>query len=232
MPRVRVLIVDDDVPTRVGVRTILASDPNIEVVGEAGTASQATELYRRLRPDIVLMDVRLPDEDGITVTRRILADEREGPPPRVIVLTTFDYDEYVFRSLQAGASGFLIKRVRAEDLIDAVRTVAAGNDLPAPSRTRTVIRAFADAWTRVESSMPQFAEALSARESEVLALIARGLSNVEIAETLQVSIETVRTHVKHVYLKTGASDRAHAVIIAYESGLAGRPGIDGPIQMD
>jgi DNA-binding NarL/FixJ family response regulator len=217
---VRVLVVDDDVPTRVGVRTILSTEPNIEVVGEAGTAAQAIELNRQLRPHVVLMDVRLPDDDGISVTREIMRDQREGLPiTRVIVLTTFDYDEYVFRSLQAGASGFLLKRAPAEELIEAVRTVADGNALPAPARTRTLIGAFTKASD--EPLMSQFAEALTTRESEVLALIARGLSNAEIAENLGLSIETIRTHVKHVYMKTGARDRAHAVILAYESGLAG-----------
>jgi DNA-binding NarL/FixJ family response regulator len=168
------------------------------------------------------MDVRLPDDDGISATRQIVSDAREGrPTPRVVVLTTFDYDEYVFRSLQAGASGFLLKRAPAEDLVDAVLTVADGNALPAPPRTRALIGAFASA--AGEAPQAQFAEALTAREAEVLALVARGLSNAEIAETLGLSIETIRTHVKHVYMKTGARDRAHAVIIAYESGLAGHP---------
>jgi DNA-binding NarL/FixJ family response regulator len=167
------------------------------------------------------MDVRLPDEDGITATRQIIQEAREGlPTPRVVVLTTFDYDEYVFRSLQAGASGFLLKRAPAEDLIEAVRTVADGNALPAPVRTRALIGAFAS--VRDEPVRPQFAEALTGRESEVLALIARGMSNAEIAETLGLSIETIRTHVKHVYMKTGARDRAHAVILAYETGLVPR----------
>lgn len=220
---IRVLVVDDDVPTRVGVRTILSSDSRIEVVGEAGTAAEGVELARQLRPDVVLMDVRLPDDDGISATRQIVGDVREGLPiPRVIVLTTFDYDEYVFRSLQAGASGFLLKRAPAEDLVDAVHTVAEGNALPAPPRTRALIGAFASA--AGEAPHAQFAEALTAREAEVLALVARGLSNAEIAETLGLSIETIRTHVKHVYMKTGARDRAHAVIIAYESGLAGGAG--------
>jgi DNA-binding NarL/FixJ family response regulator len=218
-----VLVVDDDVPTRVGVRTILSSDSRIDVVGEAGTAADGVELARQLRPDVVLMDVRLPDDDGISATRQILGDAREGlPTPRVVVLTTFDYDEYVFRSLQAGASGFLLKRAPAEDLVDAVLTVAEGNALPAPPRTRALIGAFASA--AGEAPQAQFAEALTAREAEVLALVARGLSNAEIAETLGLSIETIRTHVKHVYMKTGARDRAHAVIIAYESGLAGHSG--------
>jgi DNA-binding NarL/FixJ family response regulator len=220
---IRVLVVDDDVPTRIGLRTILSSELDLEVVGEAGTAAQAIELNRQLRPDIILMDVRLPDEDGIAVTRQIMSDGREGlPSPRVIVLTTFDYDEYVFQSLQAGASGFLLKRAPAEELVEAVRTVADGNALPAPARTRTLIGAFAKASGDVPRA--QFAEALTTRESEVLALVARGLSNAEIAENLGLSIETIRTHVKHVYLKTGARDRAHAVIIAYETGLAGNLG--------
>jgi DNA-binding NarL/FixJ family response regulator len=220
---IRVLVVDDDVPTRVGLRTILSSEPDLVVVGEAGTAAQAIELNRQLRPHIILMDVRLPDEDGIAVTRQIMSDAREGlPSPRVIVLTTFDYDEYVFQSLQAGASGFLLKRAPAEELVEAVRTVADGNALPAPARTRTLIGAFAEASGDVPRA--QFAEALTTRESEVLALVARGLSNAEIAENLGLSIETIRTHVKHVYMKTGARDRAHAVIIAYETGLAGNPG--------
>jgi len=218
----RVLVVDDDVLTRVGVRTILSSEPGFEVVGEAATGTEAVELAAALRPDVVLMDVQLPDEDGIAATRQILdAGTDSSPAPRVIVLTTFDYDEYVFRSLQAGASGFLLKRTRAEELVDAVRTVAQGNALPAPARTRALIAAFASA--PPDRSLSQFAEELTGREAEVLALVARGLSNAEIAQTLGLSIETIRTHVKHVYMKTGARDRAHAVIIAYESGLAGHP---------
>ena len=221
-PNIRVLVVDDDVATRVGVRTILSSEPDMEVVGEAGTAADAVDLSLQLRPDIVLMDVRLPDDDGIAATRQIIKNAREGlPAPRVVVLTTFDYDEYVFRSLQAGASGFLLKRTRAEDLVDAVRTVAEGNALPAPDRTRALIGAFAAA--QAEPPRTQFADTLTGRETEVLALISRGLSNAEIAENLGLSIETIRTHVKHVYMKTGARDRAHAVIIAYETGLAGHP---------
>ena len=218
---IQVLVVDDDVPTRIGLRTILSSESDIEIVGEAGTAADAINLCRQLRPDVVLMDVRLPDEDGIAATRQILKTRSDGTPgPRVLVLTTFDYDEYVFRSLQAGASGFLLKRTRAEDLVDAVRTVAEGNALPAPARTRALIGAFASAQS--EPRQRQFAETLTGRESEVLALIARGLSNAEIADTLGLSIETIRTHVKHVYMKTGARDRAHAVILAYETGLVPR----------
>ena len=166
MSNIRVLVVDDDVPTRVGVRTILSSEPDMEVVGEAGTAADAINQARQLRPDIVLMDVRLPDDDGISATREIIKDVSEGlTPPRVVVLTTFDYDEYVFRSLQAGASGFLLKRTRAEDLVDAVRTVAEGNALPAPARTRALIGAFASAGG--EPPKTQFAESLTGREAEV-----------------------------------------------------------------
>src|SRR5206468_7984015 len=157
--------------------------------------------------------------DGIAVARQIVREARDGTATtRVIVLTTFDYDEYVFRSLQAGASGFLLKRTRAEDLVDAVRTVADGNALPAPERTRSLIAAFAAA--SGEAPRAQFAETLTGREAEVLALLARGLSNAEIAENLNLSVETIRTHVKHVYMKTGARDRAHAVIIAYQMGLS------------
>jgi DNA-binding NarL/FixJ family response regulator len=217
---IRVVVVDDDVPTRVGIHTILSSDDGIEVVGEAGTAAEGIALARSLNPDVVLMDVRLPDDDGISATRQILGAANGEAAPRVVVLTTFDYDEYVFRSLQAGASGFLLKRAPAEELIDAVRTVAEGNSLPAPPRTRSLIDAFAAAQ---DAPSVQFAGTLTSREAEVLALIARGLSNAEIAESLGLSVETIRTHVKHVYMKTGARDRAHAVIIAYESGLAGKP---------
>ena len=216
--QVRVLVVDDDTPTRVGVRTILSSEPDLEVVGEASSGMQAIELARALNPDIVLMDVRLPDQDGISVTRAMLEGlDPDATAPRVIMLTTFDYDEYVFQSLQAGASGFLLKRMPAEELVEAVRTVAEGNALPAPARTRELISAFASVPDEPRHS--QFAEALTTREAEVLAHIAHGLSNAEIADTLGLSIETIRTHVKHVYMKTGARDRAHAVIIAYETGL-------------
>jgi DNA-binding NarL/FixJ family response regulator len=226
MPDIRVLIVDDDVPTRVGVRAILSSEPDIEVVGEAPTAREGIELVSRLVPDVVLMDVRLPDMDGLSATRQIIdvgygeddsALKADRAPPRVIVLTTFDLDDYVYRSIRAGASGFLLKRTPAEDIVAAVRTVAGGAALPMPAKTRHLLHQYArsdDTAARVE--LPT---TLTAREREVLVLIARGLSNQEIAEQLYLSVETVKTHVKRVYMKCGARDRAQAVIAAYESGL-------------
>jgi DNA-binding NarL/FixJ family response regulator len=215
---IRALIADDDVPTRVGLRTILSSDPEIEVVGEAATGTDAVELVRLLDPDVALMDVQLPDIDGIAATRLITdaRNDRAGRT-RVIVLTTFDFDEYVYESIRAGASGFLLKRTRAEDIIEAVRTVANGNSLPQREKTRELIAGFAkQAIGRRVSNSPH---GLTNRESEVLTLIARGLSNDEIATALGVSLETVRTHVKHVYMKCGSRDRVHAVITAYEAGL-------------
>jgi DNA-binding NarL/FixJ family response regulator len=217
---IRTLIVDDDGLTRVGVRTILESEPDIEVVGEAADAAQGCALAAELSPDVVLMDVRLPDFDGIEATRRIVEARGEDETPRVIVLTTFDVDEYVYRSLHAGASGFLLKRTRAEDLVEAVRTVAAGNALPTPDATTRLIAAFSG--SGAAAARAPMVGSLTQRESHVLVLIARGLSNQEIATHLGVSIETVRTHVKHVYGKCGARDRAQAVIVAYESGLVSR----------
>jgi DNA-binding NarL/FixJ family response regulator len=215
---IRALIVDDDVPTRIGLRTILSLEPGIEVVGEAATGTEACALALELRPDVVLMDVHLPDLDGIEATRRITSQPPPTPVPRVIVLTTFDFDEYVHRSLLAGASGFLLKRTRAEDLVDAVRSVAAGESLPIPDTTIALVSRFADG---AGQSGPR--PGLTSREADVLVLMAQGLSNQEIAGNLGVSVETVRTHVKRVYAKTGARDRVHAVIVAYESGLVPRP---------
>jgi DNA-binding NarL/FixJ family response regulator len=215
---VRVLIVDDDVPTRVGVRTILQSEPGFDVVGEAATGTQAIEMVDALRPDVVLMDVRLPDIDGIGVTQHVLGSDPETDgKPRVIVLTTFDHDQYAYRSLQAGASGFLLKRTPAEDLIDAVRTVAEGRELPVSPKTRALIEAFAQMPDDRRGSTVR--DSLTPRECEVLVLVARGLSNAEIAEALSLSVETVRTHVKRVYMKCRVRDRAQAVIVAYETGL-------------
>jgi DNA-binding NarL/FixJ family response regulator len=212
---IRVLIVDDDVPTRVGLRTILSSDPEVDVVGEATGGVQAWGRAGRLAPDVVLMDIQLPDLNGIEATRRI-AGRGTGEKPRVIILTTFEVDDYVYASMRAGASGFLLKRTRAEALIDAVRTVADGGALAAPEATRQLIATFA------ERGATPIEVPLTPRESDVLVLIAQGLSNQEIAGVLSVSHETVRTHVKHIYAKTGARDRAQAVIAAYESGLVPR----------
>lgn len=217
---VRVLVVDDDVPTRVGLRTILSLEPGIEVVGEAATGTEACSLAVDLCPDVVLMDVHLPDLDGIEATRIITGrSPSSAGSPRVIVLTTFDFDEYVYRSLQAGASGFLLKRTRSEDLVGAVRSVAAGAALPMPEVTTALVSRFADP---SHDGMPGSGSPLTSREADVLVLIAEGLSNQEIADRLTVSVETVRTHVKRVYAKSGARDRVHAVIAAYESGLVPR----------
>jgi DNA-binding NarL/FixJ family response regulator len=220
---VRTLIVDDDVATRVGVRTILGSEPDIEVVGEADSAMEAVALAQEIAPDVVLMDIRLPDLDGIEATRRIVgAAANESSGPRVIVLTTFDVDEYAYQSMRAGASGFLLKRTPAEELVDAVRAVANGDTLPLPTRTRDLIRRFTS--NTDSTGTERFHPPLTNREVEVLVLIARGHSNQEIADNLFLSLDTVKTHVKHIYTKCGARDRAHAVIAAYESGLVSRQG--------
>ena len=214
---IRVLIVDDDVPTRVGLRTILLSEPGFEIVGEAATGAEGIALAEKTDPDVVLMDVRLPDIDGIGVTLQIVGARPEGTDtPRVIVLTTFDHDQYAYRSMQAGASGFLLKRTRAEDLIDAVRTVATGSEFMSP-KTRALIEAFAGSADERRSTAVR--NSLTPRECEVLVHVARGLSNAEIADALNLSVETIRTHVKRVYMKCGVRDRAQAVIVAYETGI-------------
>jgi DNA-binding NarL/FixJ family response regulator len=214
----RVLIVEDDVATRIGLDTILSAEPDIEVIGHAATGVEACSLADELAPDVVLMDIQLPELDGIEATRRITAGDDTTARPRVIVVTTYDYEEYVYRSLRAGASGFLLKRTRAEDLVDAVRTVAGGDALPLASTTRRLIADFASR-TSAAGMEWKAVSALTEREAEVLTLVARGLSNDEIAERLTLSTETVKTHVKHVYTKLGTRDRAQAVIAAYESGL-------------
>jgi DNA-binding NarL/FixJ family response regulator len=215
---VRTLIVDDDVPTRVGLRTILSSEPGIVVVGQAATGAEACAMADELLPDVVLMDVQLPDFDGIEATNRIMAALGERAP-YVIVLTTFDDDEYLYRSMRAGARGFLLKRTRAEDLADAVRTVATGASLPMPAAMASLIDRHARLADAPGAAPTRFQPPLTEREADVMVLIARGLSNSDIAQHLSVSVETVRTHVKHVYAKCGARDRAQAVIAAYESGL-------------
>jgi DNA-binding NarL/FixJ family response regulator len=214
-----VLIVDDQALVRAGFRMILDAEDDIDVAGEAANGREAVEEARRLRPDVVLMDVRMPEVDGIEATRRLLADG--GADPKVVMLTTFDMDEYVYDALRAGASGFLLKDVPPEQLVAGIRAVAAGDALLAPSVTRRVIEEFV---RRPPSSMqtlpPELAE-LTARELEVLKLIARGLSNAEIAKELFVSETTVKTHVAHVLMKLGVRDRVQAVVLAYETGLAG-----------
>jgi DNA-binding NarL/FixJ family response regulator len=218
-PAVRVLLVDDDDLMRVGLRGVLSSDETIEVVGEAADGRAAIERTRRLGPDIVLMDVRMPDLDGISATREILAVSTKA---RIVILTTFEQDEYIFGALRAGASGFLLKRTSPEELIAAIHTVAAGDSLLSPSVTSTVIDRLAQAPSPDASARERLDE-LTPRERQVLELLARGLSNAEIAASLVVEESTAKTHVKRILGKLRLRDRVHAVIFAYESGLA-RPG--------
>jgi DNA-binding NarL/FixJ family response regulator len=214
--RVRVLIVDDDGLMRAGLRGVLSSDEGIEVVGEAGDGRDALYRARLLEPDVVLMDVRMPDLDGITATRELLA---ASPDVRVVVLTTFEQDDYIFGALSAGASGFLLKRSKPEDLITAIHTVAAGDALLSPSVTSRVIERMAHDPVP-DQERDERLDDLTSREREVLELIARGLSNAEIADELTIEASTVKTHVKNVLSKLGVRDRLQAVIFAYESGLA------------
>ncbi|MDQ3641913.1 MAG: response regulator transcription factor [Actinomycetota bacterium] len=217
---VRVLVVDDQALVRAGLGVILGAQPEIEVVGEAADGLEAVEAAGRLRPDVVLMDIRMPRLDGLEATRRILEAGSEAGP-RVMILTTFDTDEHVFEALRAGASGFLLKDAPREQLVQAVRTVAAGEALLAPSVTRRLIEEFSRRPVRNERSAAA-AEALSsltAREREVLDAMARGLSNAEMAAALFVGEATVKSHVAHVLMKLGLRDRVQAVIFAYESGV-------------
>ena len=216
---VRVLLVDDDALMRAGLDAIFSSDGAIEVVGEASDGRVAVERVHELRPDVVLMDVRMPDLDGIAATREIVAS---APDTRVVILTTFEDDEYIFGALTAGASGFLLKRTSPELLIDAIKAVAAGDSLLSPSVTRRVIDRMA-ALPSGEAVLDRRVEQLTTREREVLEQLARGLSNAEIAAELVIEESTVKTHVKRVLMKLGLRDRVQAVIFAYESGLT-RPG--------
>ncbi len=214
---IRVLVVDDQGLVRAGFRMILEAQPDVEVVGEAVDGLEAVEAARRLRPDVVLMDIRMPRLDGLEATRR-LAGPGASNPVKVLILTTFDLDEYVYEALRAGASGFLLKDVRREDLVAAVRVVAAGEALLAPSITKRLIGEFARR-PRPVYAAPAALEALTAREREVLGLMCRGHSNAEIASELVISEQTVKTHVGNVLAKLGLRDRIHAVILAYEVGL-------------
>jgi DNA-binding NarL/FixJ family response regulator len=212
---IRVLIVDDQTIVRAGFAALLAAQDDIVVVGEAGDGREAVRLADRHRPDLVLMDIRMPGMDGIEATRQIVAAR---PDIRVLVLTTFDVDEYVYEALGVGASGFLLKDATAEDLVDAVRVVARGDALLAPQVTGRLIREFTRQ-RRAAPRPPAELTSLTARETEVLVLIAGGLSNAEIAARLVVSEHTVKTHVARVFTKLGLRDRAQAVMLAYESGL-------------
>jgi DNA-binding NarL/FixJ family response regulator len=214
---IRVLIADDQTIVRAGFAALLAAQPDIDVIAQGGNGREAVRLAETHRPDVVLMDIRMPEMDGIDATRRILADPANAAT-RVLVLTTFDVDEYVYEALSAGASGFLLKDSTAEDLVSAVRVVARGDALLAPQVTGRLIREFA----RQRQARPRPAPALAtltARETEVLGLIASGLSNGEIAARLVVSEHTVKTHVARVFTKLGLRDRAQAVVLAYESGI-------------
>ncbi len=218
-PRVKVLIVDDDALMRAGLRGVLASDEGIELVGEADDGRQAAYRTRLLEPDVVVMDVRMPDLDGISATREVL---EAFPDVKVVILTTFEQDDYIFGALSAGASGFLLKRTRPEELIDAIHTIAAGDSLLSPSVTSRVIQQMAGLPAPDAARDPRLEE-LTAREREVLEHVARGLSNAEIAAALVIEESTVKTHVKRVLAKLDARDRVQAVIFAYETGLI-RPG--------
>ncbi|GAA5153875.1 response regulator transcription factor [Microbacterium pseudoresistens] len=216
---VTVLIADDQAMVRAGFAALLDAQEGIRVVGQASDGAQAVSLAARLEPDVVLMDVRMPEVDGIEATRRILGS---GFPaarvPRILMLTTFDLDDYVYDALQAGASGFLLKDALPEELVQAVRVIAAGDALLSPSVTRRMITQFAAQKPRASRAAGRLRD-LTEREREVLVLIGRGLSNAEIAATLFIAEQTVKTHVGKVLAKVGARDRIHAVILAYDSGL-------------
>jgi DNA-binding NarL/FixJ family response regulator len=220
---VRVLLVDDDDLMRAGLRAVLSSDETVEVVGEATDGLHAVDRTARVNPDVVLMDVRMPRLDGISATREILA---AAPAVKVLVLTTFEEDDYIFGSLSAGASGFLLKRTSPEELIAAIHTVAAGEALLSPSVTRRVVDRMA---SRPEVGEPRAGrlEELTPRERDVLELVALGLSNNEIADRLVIEESTVKTHVKRILMKLDLRDRIHVVIFGYESGLI-RPGGEKP----
>jgi DNA-binding NarL/FixJ family response regulator len=214
---IRVLVVDDEALLRTAFSALIDAEDDLEVVGEAADGRQAVQVAARLRPDVVVMDVRMPVMDGIEATRQITAGQGAGVP-RVLILTTFDLDEYVFEALRAGASGFALKSRPLEELLSAIRTVAAGEALLAPSVTRRLIAHFAHRAPASPRTPPGLAE-LTDREREVLALVARGLTNAELAGTLCVSLPTAKTHVSRILTKLRARDRTQLVILAYESGI-------------
>ncbi|MDA8290354.1 MAG: response regulator transcription factor [Actinomycetota bacterium] len=213
-----VVVVDDQTLVRAGFRVLLDSSPDLAVLGEAADGAEAVRVVRSTRPDVVLMDIRMPEMDGLEATRQVLATP--GIESRVIILTTFELDEYVYAALRAGASGFLLKDTPPEDLLDAVRVVAAGNALLSPSVTRTLIEEFVGRAPRPSRPDPRL-DSITAREREVLGLVAQGRSNSEIADSLHMSTATAKTHVSRLLAKLGARDRAQLVVVAYESGVVG-----------
>ncbi|MBQ1050372.1 response regulator transcription factor [Micromonospora sp. C51] len=214
---IRVLLVDDQPLVRAGLRVLIADVPDMAVVGEAGTGAEAVRLTREVLPDVVLMDLRMPGTDGIQATRTITDS---GGPARVLVLTTFDDDEHVHAALRAGASGFLVKDMALEDILGAIRVVAAGDALIAPGVTRRLIAEFS---RRPAAATPRSLAGVTDREREVLTLVGRGLSNAEIAAELVISAATAKAHVARLFSKLGARDRVHLVIAAYDAGLVTPP---------
>jgi DNA-binding NarL/FixJ family response regulator len=215
---IKVLVADDEVLLRAAFSSLIDAEDDLEVVGAAANGQQAAELAEKLVPDVIVMDVRMPELDGIEATRRII---RDRPGSRVLILTTFDLDEYVFEALRAGASGFALKSRPPEELLSGIRTVAAGEALLAPNVTRRLIAHFTERTTATAKTPWGLAE-LTDRERQVLALVARGLSNAELAGALHVSLPTAKTHVSRILTKLGARDRTQLVILAYESGIATR----------
>jgi DNA-binding NarL/FixJ family response regulator len=218
---IRVLVADDQALVRAGFRMLLADEEEIEVVAEAGNGVEAVEKAARFRPSVILLDIRMPELDGLEATRRIIA---EDPGARILILTTFDLDQYIYEALRAGASGFVLKDDPPEQLIEAIRTVAAGDALLSPAVTRRVIEQF----TRIpRPTRPPGLDELTTREREILCLIARGLSNAEIGAQLYIGETTVKTHVTHVLQKLDLRDRVQAVVLAYQTGLLDQSGATG-----
>ncbi len=220
MKPIRVLLADDQQLLRTGFKMVLGTEPDLDIVGEATDGVEAVEMARRLLPDVVLMDVRMPRRDGVAATREIVTLKL---PVRVLILTTFDLDDYVVGALRAGASGFLAKDVPAEELVTAIRTVAAGEAVVGPRILRRLLDRFATLLPDPAAVLPNQLSSLTERETEVLIQVAKGLSNAEIAQALTVSETTVKTHVGHMLTKLGLRDRVQAVVMAYESGLV-KPG--------
>jgi DNA-binding NarL/FixJ family response regulator len=216
-PTIQIVVADDHQVVRTGFAELLRTQPDFTVVGTASDGAEAVRICRELRPDVVLMDVRMPTMDGIEATRQLVGSQPDGP--RILILTTFDLDQYVYEALRAGASGFLLKDVSAERLFEAVRVIAAGDALLAPTVTRRLISEFALLHSAPDTTSASALAALTPREIQVLRLLADGLSNPEIAARLFVTEETVKTHVSHVLSKLGLRDRTQAVVVAYESGL-------------